>query len=109
MAREHFIGDIQSVASAGIANFRFRPDTDAKIKSISIVTTGRAKIDRFEIVGALDMLTGRFETNNLKKEGNFYNFLIPVNWKAGQDLEIVIADLSGATNEISVLLIVEYE
>jgi len=103
-----FVGGRVSLAAGASDSITLKYERDCKIHKISFVNTGRARIDAIEIVGVRVLTTGIMEVDNFKQQGNILPVIEPIDWPKGIDLVFRLTDLSGATNDISVMLEVVY-
>ncbi len=106
MAKEtsKFIGDSVTLSGGTSGTLRLRTERPALVVALGFSNTGRCNITKIEQVEIEIYLSGAIEVDNLVTEGMIYRLAEPWHWQKGIDLVFSLTDISGASNEVTLLV-----
>lgn len=103
------LGTYKTIPANGSDTLYLEPDRDGEVISVFINATGRARITRWENFGVEEFVDGSIELDALKTNGNAWILPEPVRITKGKTISISVEDLSGASNLVSIALLIRHE
>jgi len=103
-----FVGGSVSLSAGGSGDITLAFARDGEILAIMVNSTGRCQITKIEQEGVQVYTTGVMELDHFKRYGNVYDLPEPISYKANAKLVFSLKDISGATNDVYITVVIRY-